>query len=121
MISQQSNSKKCNMFLRPKMIYIFKKIFWLVLAENEIKNHCINLTHGCLCSDYVDGYAKGMFLFLFFIWYSQRSHYFEVATGTTISCSLGSPYRPVFSLSFLDVYDYDGSTFLHNIHFELVS
>jgi hypothetical protein len=27
-----------------------------------------------------------------------------VATGTTISCSLGRQYRQVLSLSFLDVY-----------------
>jgi hypothetical protein len=32
-------------------------------------------------------------------------HYFAVATGTTISCSLGRQYGPVFSPSFLDVYD----------------
>ncbi len=29
---------------------------------------------------------------------------FAVATGTTFSCSLGRLYRPVLSLSFLDVY-----------------
>jgi hypothetical protein len=31
-------------------------------------------------------------------------NYFAVATGTTISGSLGRQYGPVFSLSFLDVY-----------------
>ncbi len=30
---------------------------------------------------------------------------FAMATGTTISCSLGWQYEPVLSLSFLDVYD----------------
>ncbi len=45
----------------------------LVQVENEIKNHLINLTHGCLCSDQVDdtdlyrsvvdGNAKRMILF----------------------------------------------------------
>jgi hypothetical protein len=32
------------------------------------------------------------------------SHYFAKATGTTISCSLGRWYGPVFSLSLLNVY-----------------
>jgi hypothetical protein len=80
-----------------------KKIYLLVLAENEIKYHLINLTHGC--SDLVDGYAKVMFLFSFLVWYSTWRHYFAVAADTITSCSLGRQYRPVFSLSFLDVYD----------------
>jgi hypothetical protein len=46
-----------------------------------------------------------MFLFWFLIWYSMWHRYFAVATGTTISCSLGRQYRPVFSLSILDVYE----------------
>ncbi len=81
-----------------------KKIFSIVLAKNENKNHLINLTHGCLYTDKVDGNAKGMFLFSFLIWQSMWRHYFAVATGTTISCSLGRWYGTVFSLSFLDVY-----------------
>jgi len=39
------------------------------------------------------------------IWYNMWCHYFAVAIGTTISCSLGSQYGSVFSLSFLDVFD----------------
>jgi hypothetical protein len=41
-----------------------------------------------------------------FVWYSMWYHYFEVAAGTTISCSLDRWYSPVFSLSFLDVYEF---------------
>ncbi len=41
----------------------------------------------------------------YLIWYSMWCHYFAVATDTITSCSLGKRYGPVFSLSFLDVYD----------------
>ncbi len=90
--------KNCNKFLQQKMSLILKKYF-LALAENEL-NHCINLTHRCLCSDY----AKGMFLFGILLWYNMWHHYFAVATGTTILCGLFRRYGPVCSLSFLDVY-----------------
>jgi len=46
------------------------------------------------------------FCFDFWFWYSMWHHYFIVAIGTTISCSLGRRYGPVFSLSFLGVYGY---------------
>jgi hypothetical protein len=32
----------------------------------NLENRLINLTHGCLNSDCVDGYAKGMFLFWYY-------------------------------------------------------
>jgi hypothetical protein len=34
----------------------------------------------------------------------QVAPFFAVATGTSISCSLGRRYGPVFSLTFIDVY-----------------
>ncbi len=37
-----------------------------------------------------------------------------VATGKTISCCLGKQYRPMLSLSFLDVYAYH---YVCNSHF----
>ncbi len=75
-----------------------------MLAESRSKNHLINLTHGCLCSDSVDNYAKGMFWFWFLIFVQHVASLFAVATGTTISFGLCRQYRPVFSLSFLNVY-----------------
>ncbi len=87
--------------------YFLNLVYWLVLAENELKNHFINLTHGCLCSYRVDGHAKEMLLFWFLLWYNMWCHYFAVATGTTISSSLGRQYGTVDSQSFLDVYEKD--------------
>jgi hypothetical protein len=43
---------------------------------------------------------------------------FVVATGTTISCSLGRQYRPVLSLSFLDVYEEDETKERSNTFFK---
>ncbi len=42
--------------------------------------------------------------------YSMWHHYFAVATGSAISSSWGRQYGPVFSLSFLDVYDLNPRT-----------
>jgi hypothetical protein len=50
----------------------------------------------CFCFNFCFGTACGAIMF-------------AVAIGTTISCSLARQYRPVFSLSFLDVYE----TFRH--------
>ncbi len=61
------------------------------------------MTHGCLCPDKVDDYAMGMCLFWFCFDTACGAMIFAVATGTTISSSLGRQYRPVLSLSFLDV------------------
>jgi hypothetical protein len=66
-------------------LHIYIKNYLLVWAEKIFKNHLINMTHGCLCSDQVDGYAKGMFMF-------------AVSTGTTNYCSLGRRNGPVLHL-----------------------
>jgi len=84
--------KNCNKFFGKEWATHFKLFYSLVSAENHIKIHLVNLTHGGLCSDYVDGYAKGIFFFSFLIWYNMLRHYFAVATGTTIYCSLDRQY-----------------------------
>jgi hypothetical protein len=49
----------------------------------------------------------GMFLLCFLALVQHAAPFcFTVATGAAISCSLGSQYGPVFSLSFFDVYDF---------------
>ncbi len=53
--------KSDKMFL---MSYIFFKL--ACLGRNKSKNPLMNFTHGCLCSDQVDGYATGMLLFCFY-------------------------------------------------------
>ncbi len=63
-------------------------------------------SYGCLYLNYVDGYAARMFLFCFFFGTACSAILFAVATGTTISSSLGRQYGPVLSLSFLDVYGF---------------
>ncbi len=84
--------------------YFLKFFYLLVLAENEIKKS-LNKFDPWMSKVRLSRYAKGMFLFWFLIWYSIWRHYFAVATDTITSCSLGRQYGPVFSLSFLDVYD----------------
>jgi hypothetical protein len=44
------------------------------------------------------------FCFAFFFGTACDAIMFAVALGTNISCSLGRQYRPVFSLSFEDIY-----------------
>jgi hypothetical protein len=50
-ISQKGNEEK------------FEKIQQKALNKNKILNSLTNVTHGCLCSSLVDGYAMGLFLF----------------------------------------------------------
>jgi hypothetical protein len=54
------------------------------VAENKSKKSLINLTHECLVSVYVDGYAMGI---------KYKIIMFELATDTTISCTLDRRYQ----------------------------
>jgi hypothetical protein len=56
---------------------------------------------GVLYSNYVDGYAMGMFFVLFSFGTACGAIMLVAATGTTISCSLGRWYMPVLCLSYL--------------------
>ncbi len=106
-LTARKQGKKCKRWEQkdPETNNELHNIFFsAVLAESKFKNHLINLTHGCLHSDSVDNYAKGMFWFWFLIFVQHVASLFAVATGTTISCSLGRQYGPVFSLSFLNIY-----------------
>jgi hypothetical protein len=62
------------------------------------------MTYECICSDQVESYAMEMFLFWFYIGTECGAIMFAMATGTTISCSLGRQYGPVLRLSFLDAF-----------------
>ncbi len=61
----------------------------------------VNLSHLCLYSDWVDGYAVGMF----FVGLFRYNIIFVVGTDTTTSYSLDRHYGPLFILFLLDVYD----------------
>jgi hypothetical protein len=62
-------------FLLTKNEPHIKKITCELRQKLDFENSLINLTQRCLCSDYVDGYARGMFLFCFSLWYSVWRHY----------------------------------------------
>ncbi len=68
------------------------------------KNHLIDLTNGCQCSDKVDGYATGILLFWFCFGTSCSYIMLAMATGETISFCLVRWHKAVLSLSFFDVY-----------------
>jgi hypothetical protein len=57
--------KKEKKFLNKELLEQRMRDILSSLAENKF-NKSLSLTHACLCSDYVDGYAMGMFLF----WYT---------------------------------------------------
>ncbi len=73
------------------------------MADNKFKNHSINFSHVCLCSDKVAGMPLEGFCFDFVL-VDHVAPIFAVSTGTTISCSLGGKYGPVLCISFFDVY-----------------
>jgi len=70
----------------------------------NFKNPLINVTHGCSCSGYVNSYALGMFWFWFCYGTACGAIAFAMATGMTLTCSLGRRYGPILSLSFFDAY-----------------
>ncbi len=76
----------------------------LVLSEIKYKTHLINFNSGCQCLDEVDAYATRMFSFWFCHGAVCGTIMFAVATGTTISCSLGRHYGTELKTSSLDVY-----------------
>ncbi len=96
------NLSHCHQGYKEKNDKKVLKINILVQAENTFKNTFINLAHGCLCSDLVDGYAMEMF---FCFGTNCGAIVFAVATDTTISCSLGRKYSLVLKLFFFDIYD----------------
>ena len=70
-----------------------------LLVEALIKS-LINLTHECLCSEPVTGYAIGMFLF----WFSMQLHYF--CSGHWHNYLLQPEQGVTVDSIFLDVYGY---------------
>jgi hypothetical protein len=59
---------------------------------------------GVYVQTYLDHFAKECFCFDFCFGTACGTIILVVATGTTISCSLGKQCEPVLSLSFLDVH-----------------
>jgi hypothetical protein len=51
------------MALKSKNELHLKKMKNASSDRKKFLNRLMNLAHGCLCSDYVDGYAMAMFLF----------------------------------------------------------
>jgi len=111
MISQQRNREifwkqtLAKSFKRQIMSHIFFKILNLLgfATKIKLKSPLINFIHGCLCSDYLEGYAMEMFFFFCF-GTACPAIIFAVVTCTTISCNLSRWYQPMISLHFFDVY-----------------
>ncbi len=90
-----SNLKKCNKkFLSQRMCSI--DIFYFLFKKSNHASVFMFSLRKWVC--------RGMFRFRFLLWYSSSAIMLVLATVTYISCSLGKQYRPVLSLSFLDVY-----------------
>ncbi len=62
--NKEKLTKEQQKALKSKELYI-QELTHVFRHKLKYKNHLINLTHGCLCSDFVDGYAMEIFFLCF--------------------------------------------------------